>query len=76
MLVTHHLEELPESTTHALLLRGGECVAAGKVDDVLTTDLVSACFGHPIRITRRDGRWTARAATRRAPLPGGRGDGF
>ncbi|WP_371477306.1 ABC transporter ATP-binding protein [Kitasatospora sp. NBC_00315] len=70
VLVTHHLEELPESTTHALLLRDGECVAAGKADDVLTTELISACFGHPIRISRQDGRWTARAATRRAPLPG------
>ena len=68
VLVTHHLEELPESTTHALLLRDGECVAAGRVDEVLTTELVSTCFGHPIRIARHDGRWTARAATRRAPL--------
>ncbi|MFC9328607.1 ABC transporter ATP-binding protein [Kitasatospora sp. NPDC057015] len=65
VLVTHHLEELPESTTHALLLRDGECVAAGAVDEVITTPLVSDCFGHPIRITRHDGRWTARAAARR-----------
>src|SRR6516162_10059666 len=33
VLVTHHLEELPESTTHALLLRAGECLAAGPVDE-------------------------------------------
>ncbi|WP_380283188.1 ABC transporter ATP-binding protein [Kitasatospora purpeofusca] len=67
VLVTHHLEELPESTTHALLLRGGETVAAGPVDAVMTTGLVSATFGHPIRITRHEGRWTARAAARRTP---------
>ncbi|GHH73403.1 ABC transporter ATP-binding protein [Kitasatospora indigofera] len=75
VLVTHHLEELPESTTHALLLRDGECVAAGKVDDVITTELISDCFAHPIRITRHEGRWTARAAARRAgpwPEPQGR----
>ncbi|MFI9269575.1 ABC transporter ATP-binding protein [Kitasatospora sp. NPDC052896] len=65
VLVTHHLEELPTSTTHALLLRDGECVATGEVGDVLTTDLVSACFRHPVRITREDGRWAARAAGRR-----------
>ncbi|MFF8772381.1 ABC transporter ATP-binding protein [Kitasatospora sp. NPDC015120] len=69
VLVTHHLEELPESTTHALLLRGGETVAAGPVDAVMTTELVSATFGHPIRITRNEGRWTARAA---APRRSGR----
>ncbi|MFB6893852.1 ABC transporter ATP-binding protein [Kitasatospora sp. NPDC056327] len=67
VLVTHHLEELPESTTHALLLRGGETVASGPVDEVMTTELVSATFGHPIRIARHEGRWTARAAARRTP---------
>ena len=66
VLVTHHLEELPASTTHALLLREGECVGIGPVAEIVTTELVSACFGHPIRITREDGRWAARAATRTA----------
>jgi iron complex transport system ATP-binding protein len=62
VLVTHHLEELPASTTHALLLREGQCMAAGSVGDVLTTDQVSKCFDHPVRIARVDGRWSARAA--------------
>lgn len=61
VMVTHHFEELPPSTTHAALLRGGRLVAAGPVDDVLTTELVSACFDHPIRIIRDGGRWHARA---------------
>ncbi|MFF9508559.1 ABC transporter ATP-binding protein [Streptomyces sp. NPDC014724] len=61
VLVTHHLEELPASTTHAMLLRGGRCVASGPADEVLTTDQVSDCFGHPVRISRTDGRWAARA---------------
>jgi iron complex transport system ATP-binding protein len=60
VLVTHHLEELPASTSHAMLLRTGECFAAGPADTVLTTDLVSRCFGHPIGISRHDGRWSAR----------------
>ncbi|WP_328583862.1 ABC transporter ATP-binding protein [Streptomyces sp. NBC_00370] len=61
VLVTHHLEELPGSTTHAMLLRAGQCVASGPADEVLTTDRVSKCFDHPVRIARTDGRWTARA---------------
>jgi iron complex transport system ATP-binding protein len=60
--VTHHLEELPASTTHALLLRGGRVVAAGPADTVLTDAPLSACFGAPITVRREDGRWTARAA--------------
>lgn len=59
VLVTHHLEELPASTTHALLLRGGRILAAGTVDDVLTSELASACFDHPIAVTRHAGRWGA-----------------
>ncbi|MER5499231.1 MULTISPECIES: ATP-binding cassette domain-containing protein [unclassified Streptomyces] len=60
VLVTHHLEELPASTTHALLLRGGRCVASGPADEVLTTERVGECFGHPVLISRTDGRWAAR----------------
>jgi iron complex transport system ATP-binding protein len=29
VLVTHHLEELPATTSHVLLLRDGRCVASG-----------------------------------------------
>jgi iron complex transport system ATP-binding protein len=59
VLVTHHLEELPASTTHALLLRSGRVVAGGVVGDVLTTERASACFGHPLVIARQAGRWAA-----------------
>src|SRR5699024_6004788 len=61
VLVTHHIEELPASTTHAMLLRDGQCLAAGDVEAVVTTDHISKCFDHPVRITRNNGRWTAQA---------------
>ncbi|MGK5550080.1 ABC transporter ATP-binding protein [Actinomadura kijaniata] len=61
VLVTHHLEELPTSTSHALLLREGRVLAAGPADEVITTELVSACFDHPVTIARANGRWTATA---------------
>ena len=31
-------------------------------DDVLTTELISACFDHPITIEKSGGRWAARAS--------------
>jgi iron complex transport system ATP-binding protein len=62
VLVTHHLEELPASTTHAILLREGRVLASGAADDVLTTELISACFDHPITIEKSGGRWAARAS--------------
>jgi iron complex transport system ATP-binding protein len=61
VLVTHHLEELPAGTSHALLLTRGQMLAAGPVAEVLTSELVSTCFEYPVRITRRAGRWSCTA---------------
>jgi len=61
VLVTHHFEELPVSTTHAALIRAGVVEEQGAVDTVLTTEKVTRCFDHPITVTREDGRWRARA---------------
>ncbi|MFF7333945.1 ABC transporter ATP-binding protein [Streptomyces sp. NPDC090306] len=57
--VTHHLEELSPAIGHALLLREGRVLASGAAGDVLTESWLTACFGRPIGVSRRDGRWTA-----------------
>ena len=67
VLVTHHLEELPASTSHALLLRGGRTLAAGPIAEVLTTELASECFGYPVAIARHAGRWATVAGVGPAP---------
>jgi iron complex transport system ATP-binding protein len=59
--VTHHLEELPPSTTHALLLRGGRVIAAGSTAAVIAGEPLSACFGLPVTVTRIGARWAAQA---------------
>lgn len=64
VLVSHHLEELPGSTTHVALLRAGRLLAAGRAADVLRDDLLTACYGLPLRVHREDGRWWARARRR------------
>lgn len=61
VLVTHHVEEIPSSFTHALLLRGGRVLDAGPLDVVLDADTLGACFGLDLDLETRDGRWTARA---------------
>ncbi len=61
VLVTHHMEEIPEGITHALLLRQGRIVGAGPIDDVLTDEVLSLTFDLPLSITRDEGRWSARA---------------
>ncbi|UQN28805.1 ABC transporter ATP-binding protein [Brachybacterium kimchii] len=64
LLVTHHLEEIPTTVTHALLLRDGVPSAHGPIRDVLTTEAVSAAFDHPIAVRHEDGRWSARSIRR------------
>jgi iron complex transport system ATP-binding protein len=56
LVVSHHIEELPTTTTHLLLLRDAGVVAAGPVDDVATDEILSACFGLPLRAVRSGGR--------------------
>jgi iron complex transport system ATP-binding protein len=62
VLVTHHLEEIPATTTHALLLRDGTVVARGEIDDVLGDENLTACFGLPVTCRRDGDRWFAHAA--------------
>ncbi len=62
VLVTHHVEEVPVGTTHALLLVRGRALAAGPVHEVLTGELLSRAFGLPLVVDERDGRFAARAA--------------
>ena len=62
VLVTHHVEEIPPAFTHALLLAGGRVHAAGAIEDVLTSQRLSSCFGVPLTLERRHGRWLAWSA--------------
>ncbi|WP_432521857.1 ABC transporter ATP-binding protein [Kineococcus sp. SYSU DK006] len=63
VMVTHHVEEIPVGTTHALLLRGGRVVVSGPVEQALTSPALSDAFGLALEVERRDGRFSARAAT-------------
>ena len=60
LLVTHHVDEVPPGMTHALLLRDGCSIAQGPIDDVLSSDALTECFGLPLVLERRDdGRLSA-----------------
>jgi iron complex transport system ATP-binding protein len=64
VLVSHHVEEIPPGFTHALLLREGRAVAAGRLPDVITEENLSRTFAMPLQLTHQDGRWAARRRTR------------
>ncbi|MEY2460543.1 MAG: iron complex transport system ATP-binding protein, partial [Acidimicrobiaceae bacterium] len=45
VLVTHHVDEIPPGYGHVLLLRDGRVIAAGPIDEELTTAALSESFG-------------------------------
>ncbi len=59
VLVTHHLEEIPLGFTHAMLLHEGRQLAAGPLEQVLTSQHLSTCFEVPLEVSERAGRWSA-----------------
>jgi iron complex transport system ATP-binding protein len=62
ILVTHHIEEIPAGTTHALLLKDGKIAVSGPIEQVVTSEHISAVFGTPINVTSDSGRFFARAS--------------
>ncbi len=61
ILVTHHIEEIPAGTTHALLLDKGVVAVSGPVAHVITQEHLSAVFGISMRVVHENGRFFARA---------------
>jgi iron complex transport system ATP-binding protein len=60
VVVTHHVEDVPTSLTHAMLMRAGTTVASGRLSDVLTAGRLSDTFGIDLHLERRgDGRFSA-----------------
>lgn len=58
VLVTHHVEEIPSTATHALLLgRDGTVAGSGELRSVLRSRTLEATFGHPLRLSGAPGRW-------------------
>lgn len=59
VLVTHHLEEIPEGFTHILMMREGQVVAAGEIEATLTEENLEATYSMPLALRREGGRFSA-----------------
>jgi iron complex transport system ATP-binding protein len=62
LMVTHHVEEIPEGFTHVLLLRAGRVLTAGPIASSLSASSLSECFGLALELRHDSGRWTSRSA--------------
>lgn len=61
VFVTHHVEDIPTSTTHLLAVANGLPQAAGPITEVLSAELLSSMFELPVTLDRHNGRWSASA---------------
>ncbi|MCZ0913949.1 ABC transporter ATP-binding protein [Gordonia amicalis] len=64
VLITHHVEEIPEGFTHALILSEGGVVAQGLLEEVLTSENLTAAFRQQIILDKVEGRYFARRRRR------------
>ncbi|WP_053362998.1 ABC transporter ATP-binding protein [Bacillus sp. FJAT-27251] len=56
LYVTHHIEEIVPSVSHALLIESGEVVAEGEKASTLTESLLERTFKVPISVDWENGR--------------------
>jgi iron complex transport system ATP-binding protein len=62
IVVTHHIEEIPAGTTHALIIKDGKIAVSGPIFDVITTEHMSAVFGIQITVSTDGQRFFARSS--------------
>lgn len=61
ILVTHHIEEIPSGTTHALILKDGLVAVSGPIAEVITSEHMSNIFDLPMEVSHDGSRFFARA---------------
>jgi iron complex transport system ATP-binding protein len=57
ILVSHHVEEIPAHGTHGLLLKDGRVLAAGRLNEVLTDQLLSELYDYPCKLGSSNDRY-------------------
>ena len=58
VLATHYVEEIPPSFTHAIVLKDGEVLAAGEIEKVVKSDVLSEAYGAQCKVSRAKGKFS------------------
>jgi iron complex transport system ATP-binding protein len=61
LIITHHIEEIPAGSTHALLLKSGKVVGSGPIATVITSEKLSVAYDMPISVSVMNNRYSANA---------------
>jgi iron complex transport system ATP-binding protein len=59
ILITHHVDEIPASFTHAMVMADGTALRSGPIEEIITSENLSTAFGIELTVERRNGRWWA-----------------
>lgn len=59
ILVTHHLEEIMPVWSHVFVLKAGRCLARGRKEDLLASEILTEAFGLAIQVTANGRRYSA-----------------
>ena len=59
VIVSHHLDELPQRVTQVVLMRQGRIVQQGTPDALLTSENLSKLFDCSVQVFKKDGRFVA-----------------
>ena len=62
LMITHHIEEIPAGSTHALLLKNGEVIAQGEISQVITSANLSIAYDMAINVSVLNNRYSASAS--------------
>ena len=60
VLVTHHVEDIPQDFTHAALMSNGQMINQGDMKEVMNEENLSECFDLKISLLNEGGRYFAK----------------
>ncbi len=58
IFATHHVEEIPPSFTHAIVLKDGKVLKSGKIEETLTSKILSQAYNAKCSLTCRNKKFS------------------
>ncbi|MFI3291762.1 MAG: ATP-binding cassette domain-containing protein [Opitutales bacterium] len=52
VMTTHHIEEISPAFTHALVIKNGEVLAQGKIEDIVNSKILSQAYNAKCKVTK------------------------
>ncbi len=65
LVVSHHVDELPQAVDHVILLKQGRIMQQGTAAETLTDEALSQLFDCQVRVQCQEGRYSAYAVSAR-----------